>query len=173
MAPAQTPAGPWIELGRVLGPFGVRGWVRIESFTEPRAGILAYRTWHLRRLGERRMVRVQEARPHGRQFAVRIEGCADRDGAARLAGDAIEVPRSALPPLGAREYYRADLVGMTVRQMGGEILGTVAYFVDTPAHAVMVVQGERERWVPASARHLRRVDLAERTVWVDWQEPEG
>lgn len=171
--PAEAPAEAWIELGRVLGPFGIRGWVRVESFTEPPAGILEYRTWHLRRLSERRPVRVEEARPHGRHFAVRVAGCDDRDSAQRMAGEAIEVPRSTLAPLGAREYYRADLIGMTVRRMGGEILGTVAYFVDTPGHAVMVVQGEREHWVPASVQHLQRVDLAERTVWVDWQEPEG
>ena len=170
--PADAPTGGWIEVGRVLGAFGVRGWLRIESFTEPPDGIFSYRTWHLHTHGGRRPIRVEESKPHGRLFVARLADCTDRDSAARMAGAAIEVPRSELRPLGAREYYRADLIGMNVRRVSGESLGTVSHFIDTPGHAVMVVQGEREHWVPALAQHLSRVDLAGRTVWVDWQEPE-
>jgi len=163
----------WIELGRVVGAFGIRGWVRIESYTDPPSGILDYPVWHLRSSSGLRQVRVEEARPQGRQFVARLAGCADRDSAARMARETIEVRRSDLPRLGAREHYRADLIGMKVCRGEGEILGKVAYFIDTPGHAVMVVQGEREHWVPATAQHLRRVDRADGTVWVNWQELEG
>jgi 16S rRNA processing protein RimM len=90
-----------------------------------------------------------------------------------MARETIEVPRSDLPPLNEREHYRADLIGMNVRRSDGGLLGTVVRFIDTPAYAVMVVKGEREHWVPATPRHLRRVDREGCTVWVDWQEPEG
>jgi len=169
----MPPEENWIELGRVVGAFGIRGWVRIESYTDPPAGIFDYPTWHLRSQDGRRVVRVEEARPQGRQFAVRLAGCTDRDSAARMARETIEVPRSELPKLGAREHYRADLIGMKVCRAPGEILGKVAYFIDTPGHAVMVVQGERDYWIPATAQHLRRVDREQQTVWVDWQEPVG
>ncbi|HZF17655.1 MAG TPA: ribosome maturation factor RimM [Steroidobacteraceae bacterium] len=163
----------WIELGRVLGAFGIRGWIRIQSYTEPPEGILEYPTWHLANAGGRRLVRVEEARPHGRLFVARLAGCDDRDAAERLARDTIEVPRSELAKLGEREHYRADLIGMEVRSNGGERLGKVAYFMDTAGYAVMVVEGEQQHLIPATAAFLRRVDRKERTVWVNWQEPEG
>ena len=169
MPPPET----WVELGRVLGAFGIRGWIRIKSFTEPAAAILNYPTWHLTNRSGRRAVSVEEAKPHGRHFVARLAGCDDRDGAERLASDAIEVPRSELPKLGAKEHYRADLIGMSVCRTDGERLGRIASFIDTPGHAVMVVEGEREQLIPATPEYLRRVDRNERTVWVDWQEPEG
>lgn len=169
MPPLET----WVELGRVLGAFGVRGWIRIESFTEPADAILAYPTWHLANRSGRRAVQVEEAKPHGRHFVARLAGCDDRDAAERLAGDTIEVRRSELPKLGAKEHYRVDLIGMSVCRMDGERLGQIAQFIDTAGHAVMVVEGEREHLIPATAEYLRRVDRNERTVWVDWQEPAG
>ena len=82
----------------------------------------------------------------------------------------MEVDRAALPPPGEREYYRADLVGFSVRNLEGAELGTVSHFVDMPGGAVMVTQapGGREHWVPAVPRHLRQVDPAARTILVDW-----
>lgn len=168
--PAQE---SWIELGRVLGAFGIRGWIRIESFTEPPAGLLDYPVWHLANRSGRRAVRVEEAKPHGRLFIARIAGCEDRTSAERLAREAIEVPRSELPKLGEREHYRADLIGMDVYRGEDERLGSVAYFMDTAGHAVMVVEGEQEHLIPATAEHLRRVDRQARTIWVNWQEPAG
>lgn len=169
MPPQET----WVELGRVIGAFGIRGWIRLESYTEPPAGILEYPTWHLSNRSGRRAVRVEEARPHGRHFVARLAGCDDRNGAEELARDTIEVPRSELPPLGEREHYRADLIGMTVCRKDGERLGKVAYFMETAGYAVMVVDGDAQLLIPATADFLRRVDRKERTVWVNWQEPEG
>ena len=78
--------------------------------------------------------------------------------------------RAALPPLGEREYYRADLTGFRVRNLEGAELGVVSRFVDAPAGAVMVTKepGGREHWVLAVPKHLRKVDTAARTVLVDW-----
>ena len=80
------------------------------------------------------------------------------------------MPRSELPPRGARDYYRADLIGCEVVNLAGVRLGVVEYFVEIPAHAIMVVRGEQEFWVPAMPQHLRRVDLQARRVLVDWDE---
>ena len=78
------------------------------------------------------------------------------------------MPRAALPQRNDRDFYRADLIGCAVTNLAGAQLGTVSHFVETPAHAVMVVRGATEHWVPAVAQHLRRVDLAARQVLVDW-----
>jgi 16S rRNA processing protein RimM len=73
-----------------------------------------------------------------------------------------------LPPLEPGEHYRHDLIGYQVRNLEGVEFGTVEGFEDLPANAVMVVKGERERWVPTSREHLREIDDAAKTILVDW-----
>lgn len=159
-----------VILGRVLSAHGVRGWLKIQSYTEPPEGILQYRHWRLREPGQApRAVRVADAEFDGRWLRVSFEGIADRDAAERLRGAEIEVERSELPPPREREYYRDDLVGCAVRTLEGAALGVVSHFVDAPAGAVMVVKGEeREHWVLATPAHLKKVRLAEREIDVDW-----
>jgi 16S rRNA processing protein RimM len=161
----------WIELGRVGAPFGVKGWVHVDSYTDPPAGLLGYREWVLRLgNGERVVHRVAEGRQQPAGLVAHLQGIDDRGGAARLTGAAIEVERAALPRLGEREYYRRDLLGLRVRNLEGAELGTVSHFVDAPGGTVMVARGVqgREYWVLAGPPYLRRVDLAAGEVVVDW-----
>jgi 16S rRNA processing protein RimM len=157
-------AEAFVELGRIGAPFGVQGWVKVRSFTDPPDELLRFRRWTLR-LPEQPRV---EGRWQGRGLVARLEGIEDRNAAERLNGASVEVPRRQLPPPGERQFYRADLIGLEVKNLEGLRLGVVEYFVDTPAQAVMVVRGEREHWVPATPQHLRRVDLAGGTIEVDW-----
>ncbi len=160
-----------IELGRLGAPYGIRGWVHVDSYTDPPEGLLKYREWALRLAnGERATRRVAEGRRHGERLVAQLEGVASREGAAALTGAVIEIERAALPPAGQHEYYRADLEGLAVRNLEGVALGTVSHFVDAPAGAVMVVREPdgREHWVLASPRHLRSIDLAARLIVVDW-----
>ena len=158
-----------VVLGRVTGVFGIKGWVKIESYTDPVESILSFRDWLLEQRTARRAVAVREGRRHGRQVVAHIESFDDRDRAAELVGAEISVPRSSLPKLGAREFYRADLIGLTVRGGGGTVLGKVDHFIDAPAGPVMVVRGEQDLWLPARAPQLRRVDLTKGEVHVEWQ----
>jgi 16S rRNA processing protein RimM len=147
----------------------VKGWVHVDSYTDPLDGILEYRQWGLRLgSGERITRRVVEGHPHSDRLVARLEGIEDRERAAMLTGAVIEVTRAELPPTGEREYYQADLLGLDVRNQQGVQLGKVGYFVDTPASPMMVVQGEREYWVPAVPKHLSKVDLAAGLILVDW-----
>jgi len=153
----------------VGAPWGVKGWIRVDSYTDPPDGILEYRQWTLRLGSGERITRgVIEGRPHSDRLVARLEGIEDRDRAATLNGAVIEVPRADLPPTGEREYYQADLLGLMVRGLDGAELGKVGYFMDTPTGPMMVVQGEREYWVPAIPKHLSKVDLAAGLILVDW-----
>jgi len=159
----------WIELGRIGAPWGVKGWMHIETYTDPPEGLLEYRQWVLRLgTGERITRRLADGHPHSDRLVARLEGIEDRDKAAALTGAVIEVDRAELPATGDREYYRADLVGFKVRNLEDVELGTVGYFVDTPTGPMMVVQGVREHWVLAIPKHLRKVDLAAGLILVDW-----
>jgi len=161
----------WIELGRVGAPFGIRGWVHVESHTAPAEGLLGYREWAVRLAGGERLVkRVLEGRRHAAGLVAHLEGVDDRGAAGALGGAVIEIERARLPCLPEREYYRADLQGLRVRNLEGAELGTVSHFVEAPTGAVMVTReaGGREHWVPAAPPYLRRVDLTKGEVLVDW-----
>lgn len=165
----------WVQLGRVGAPWGVKGWVHVDSYTDPPDGILEYRRWMLRLgSGERVSHRIAEGHPHSDRIVARLEGIEDRDRAAALTGAVIEVDRAELPPTGEREYYQADLIGLPVRNLEGVELGKVDYFVESPTGPMMIVKGEREYWIPAVPQHLRKVDLAAGSIEVDWPaEPLG
>jgi 16S rRNA processing protein RimM len=154
-----------------VGLFGVRGAVKVQSHTDPLEALLDYPEWQLDLPGGPIRGQLKEGRPHGRQLVVSLEGFADCDAARRLIGADIRIPRSELPAPEAGEYYRVDLIGLKVTNEQGEVLGRVSHFIETHpnAHPIMVVmQGKTEHWVPATAQHIRRVDLAGGVVQVDW-----
>jgi 16S rRNA processing protein RimM len=156
-----------IEVGRLGAAHGVRGWLRVQSYTDPPQRLFEWRTWHLQDLRE---VKLLESRPQGNGWIVHLEGVDERDGAARLTGQMILVDRELMPPAEGREHYRDDLVGFEAKNLEGAVLGTVDHFVDTPGNVVMVIKGAREHWVPVTGQHLRRIDKDARTVSVDWPE---
>lgn len=157
-----------VVLGRIAGPFGVRGWFKVASFTDPPAQILDFPCWKADAPGGVRELRPAEGRPHGKVFVVRLEGVDDRDAAIALGKPELWVDRQELPALKEGEFYRGDLVGLEVVNLAGESLGRVDHFLDMPANPVMVVVGERERWLPVGPGRLLRVDPQAKRITVDW-----
>lgn len=166
-----------IELGTLGAPFGVRGWIKVTSHIEPPERIFDYPLWNIARGDRRAQFRVDDSGRSSGRLTVKLAGVDDRDAAAALNGAAVLVPRSQLPAPREKEFFRADLLGCEVRASDGRLLGTVAYFIDTPAHALMAVEQAGEgvprgapTLIPAVPRHIKRVDLAARSVVVDWDD---
>jgi 16S rRNA processing protein RimM len=162
-----------LELGRIGAPYGIKGWVHVQSFTSPPEKLLKYRSWSLSAAAPRAeapTLKVLEGRLQGNGLVARLEGIEDRDKAALLQGSIVSVARSLLPKLRKREFYQADLIGLSVTNLEGVALGEVSHFVETPGGDVMVVRGGAgpEHWVPATKEHLSKVDLAAGQVVVDW-----
>jgi 16S rRNA processing protein RimM len=155
-------------MGRVAAPFGVKGWVRIQVFTEALDSLLDYPTWWVGRDGDWHERQVEEADVHGRALVARLAGCDDREAAAALAGAQVAVTRGALPEPEAGEYYWRDLQGLRVANLQGEELGTVSHLLETGAHDVLVVEGDRERLIPFVDAYVVEVDLARGELVVDW-----
>ena len=156
-------------LGRIIGPFGVRGWLKVMSFTDPLEQILDYPSWRVDLpRAVRRELRPLESRRHGKGLVVRFEGIDDRDAAIALGRLDVWVERRELPALKKGEFYRADLAGFEVVNLQGQALGRVDHFLDMPANAVMVVAGEREHWLPLGPDQVFRVDLEHGRITVDW-----
>ncbi len=163
-------AGPdrRVSVGRVAGLFGVRGWIKVYSYTRPREAILNYRPWLIEHDGAWRAIGVTDGRAHGRGIVAQLEGCTDRDATAPLVGAEIAVLVSQLPEAGKNEYYWAELEGMRVVNVAGEELGQVANLFETGANDVMVVRGDRERLIPFARGVIRRVDRLSGVIHVDW-----
>jgi 16S rRNA processing protein RimM len=165
--------GRRIVLGRIAGVFGIKGWLKIESWTRPPENILHYPVWQLGRSGKWYEVQLDEGRRQGRGLVARLadaagEAWTDRDRAAGLVGSEIAVWREQLPPLPENEFYWSDLVGLEVQDLEGRSLGRVRELIETPAHDMLVVSGEREQLIPYVGPIVRSVDLAAGQIRVDW-----
>jgi 16S rRNA processing protein RimM len=157
-----------IQLGFVGAPFGVRGWVKLRSHTDPPERLLEHRSLMLGQGSVWQTYRIEASGRSGGALTVKLSGVEDRDQAQALRGAQICVPRSELPPRNDRDFYRADLVGCEVVNLDGIGLGRVQHFMETPVQVLMVVRGERDILIPAVPQYLRRVDLQSRRVVVDW-----
>jgi len=158
-----------VILGRIVGLFGIRGWVKVFSYTDPREAVLDYDHWLLRRGSGWQAAELAEGQRHGKGVIARLQGIDDRDAATELIGSDIAITREELPDPGAGRYYWADLEGMTVVRKDGTEIGKVAYVMETGANDVLVVDGATERLIPfVPDKVVLDVDLAERRICVDW-----
>jgi 16S rRNA processing protein RimM len=159
----------WVVLGRVSGLFGVQGWVRVFSHTDPREGIVSYNPVFLKRRDEWQPFEIEEGRAHGAGVVLKFAGCDDRDQAMTLLQREIAVRRTQLLPPEPGDYYWTDLEGLQVVTLDGVELGTVHSLFATGANDVMVVRGERERLVPfIRGDVIVEIDLERRLLRVDW-----
>lgn len=156
-----------VRLGEISGVYGVRGWVKVLSFTEPRTNLFDYTRWLLEHRGGRRAVDVEATRSTGRNLLAKLADIDDRDEAAALIGAQISVPRRELPDCAPGEYYWADLEGLAVVNRAGEPLGTVERLVATGSNDVLVLDGGQ--MIPfVQGEIVISVDLGDRKIEVDW-----
>jgi 16S rRNA processing protein RimM len=163
-------SGKWVLVGKIVGLSGVRGEVKLESYTEPRTQIFSYQPWLLKSgLGDSEISGCR-GRAQGKGIVATLPEIEDRDGAARFVGSEIWVRRSALPRSKKGEYYWADLEGLEVDTVEGAKLGRVSHLVATGANDVLVVvDGKRERLIPfVLDDYVKEVDLESGRITVDW-----
>ncbi len=159
----------WVTLGRVSGVFGVKGWLKVQSYTEPRDNIASFGAWTLRRDGADHVFDVDESQGHGNGVIAKLRGIDDRDRAGEWVGAEIVVERERLPAVGANEFYWTDLEGLEVRTTTGLVLGNVEQLLATGGNDVLIVGGGQERLIPfVLGRVVKQVDLAAGLIIVDW-----
>ncbi len=159
-----------VTIGRISGVYGVRGWLKVFSETQPRDGILHYHPLYLSHDGQTwRTVEVEDGRVHGQGIVLKLRGCDDRDQAAAFIGQQIGITREQLPPTAPGEYYWIDLIGLRVVNEQGLELGRVDSLFSTGANDVVVVRGEQEYLLPfVQGSVIRQIDLAAGLMQVDW-----
>ncbi len=158
-----------VALGYISAVHGVKGWVKVLSYTKPREAILNYDHWLVLRNDQWQPLALLQGKRHGKSVIACLEGIEDRDAAAGLLGCDVGVARGDLPDIESGRYYWTDLEGMKVVDRGGDEIGKVAYVMETGANEVLVTVGERERLIPFVAdKVILDVDLANGVITVDW-----
>ncbi len=160
-----------IVLGRISGAYGVKGWIKVNSETQPVQNICRYSPWYLEINGQWQAVDPLQCRKHGKGVVAQLEDCADRDKATALKGINIAIKREQLPSVdNTDDVYWTDLEGLQVENTEGIEFGKISHLFETGSNDVMVVKGERERFIPFIREQVVvRIDLDKGLVVVDWE----
>ena len=159
-----------IALGYISAVHGIKGWVKVHSWTRPLEAVLEYQPWLLG--DDKRPVKIVDGRKQGKGLVALLPGFENREDAASLVGQQIFVERDQLPATAEDEYYWSDLEGLEVHTTEGVLLGRVEKLMETGANDVLVIRGKREHLVPfIQGQYVKRVDLDSGLIEVDW-DPE-
>jgi 16S rRNA processing protein RimM len=168
----------FVGLGYISGIHGIRGWVKVFSYTQPREQILEYPLWHIS--AEKTLdspdaeaaltaTRLESGRMQGKGIVAKLAGVEDRDAAAALIDFGIFVPRAQLPDTEPGQYYWADLAGLSVCDSAGRMLGVVDHLMETGGHDVLVLDGGAHRMIPfVPGKVVLDVDPERGLITVDW-----
>jgi 16S rRNA processing protein RimM len=160
----------WIVMGRIAAPFGIKGWVKVQPFSDDPGTLMDFESWRVGRDTEQALYTVETIQEHSNALVAKLEGIDDRDAAYALRGQEISVERSKLPPPEENEYYWSDLIGLTAVNREGVELGKVDSLMETGAQDVLVIKGKREHLIPFIAQFVGKVDVAGGLIEVDWGE---
>ncbi len=162
-------------IGQITSVFGIKGWLKVFSYTDPKEGILNYRDWTLDLDGRRISVKLEEGRRQGKAIVVRLKDIDNREAALKYCGASVKVATNELPELPQGEFYWFQLVGLDVYTVEGECLGTVHHLLETGSNDVLVVHAstdsidQRERLIPyLPDQVVKEVDMAGGRMVVSW-----
>ncbi|MBT8421845.1 MAG: ribosome maturation factor RimM [Gammaproteobacteria bacterium] len=168
-----------VPVGRIAGAYGIKGWVKITSFTDPAENVFKYAPWTLCDSRGNRpdtVVGVLESKAHGKGWVARLEGVADRNAAEEMKGLQIIVGRDRLPEPEVGQYYWADLEGLQVNDQHGKCLGRIDHLLETGSTDVMVIvddagRGNGRCLIPfIEGQTVTSVDLEAGCLQVDWDD---
>ena len=177
---AQLPADA-VEVGRIQDAWGIKGWFRVLSHSADPQALFSSKRWFImpsergaKTFSGVLKLAIREAKTHSDSIVATAQEIDDRSAAELLKGARVFVPRSSFPTADKDEYYWVDLIGLTVVNREGEQLGEVKELLSTGPQTVLVLAYEadgkaQERMIPFVAAYVDTVDLAARTIAVDWQ----
>lgn len=159
-----------VVVGKIGAPYGVQGWVKVHSFTQPGENLFGYPLLFEAHSGVSRSVKIEQFKPHGDSFVAKLADINDRDAAALITNSTVVVYRKDLPELDSEEFYLEDLIGLSVYNQDNIKLGQVKDFFETGANEVLVVQDEAvEHLIPfVPEMFVLNIDLPGKQMQVRW-----
>lgn len=170
-----------ILVGKINAVYGLKGWVKVYSYTDPKEQIFAYTPWFIKKgplkIGsETQELKIDKGKIHGKGLVVLAAGYEDRTQAESLIGNEIWVDRNVVPELAEGDYYWEQLEGLNVINQADELLGTVSHLLETGANDVLVVVAtkdsidDKERLIPyVESEVVLKIDLEANEILVAWQ----
>jgi 16S rRNA processing protein RimM len=177
-----------IEVGKIIGAWGIKGWIRVQPFASDPQALFSSRRWFIKPPESKgphglsahpaipEVLKITWSKEHGDAIVAQCQEVGDRAAAQALRGARVFVPRASFPTADKDEYYWVDLIGLAVVNLQGQGLGTVVGLLDTGPHSVLRIAPEdadpadeaSQRLVPFVAAYVVDVSLAERRITVDW-----
>lgn len=181
---SATDSTLYIKIGHVGSAYGLKGWVNIISYTQPKINIINYSPWYLKNTDlnsvkhnsdvEYQLVEISQIRKHGKGIVAQLPDCHDRTQAESLKNIEIAILREQLPKPNRDEYYWHDLIGLNVTTVNNVTLGKIIDLIETGANDVLVVEekhGDKSntRLIPfVRPSVVTKIDLTTNLVVVDW-----
>ena len=160
-----------VILGKFVGVYGIKGWLKVFSDTDPIANILEYTPWWIHLSGKWQEVQELQGKLHGKGLIVQLKGYDTPEASRVFVGIEIVIERGQLPKLSKGEIYWADLEGMQVVNLEGHSLGHVSQLFSTGSNDVLVVTGKKRHLIPyLPDQVIIEVDIANKLIKVDWDE---
>jgi len=163
-----------VVLGTLGTVYGIKGWLKVNSFTDVAEAIFDYNPWLINQNGVWREIQVSSWKRHNKGLICKLDGIDVREDALALTNVEIGVAADLLPALPEGEFYWRDLIGCTVVTTKGQLLGRLDHLLETGSNDVMVVKpcpgslDDRERLLPYTEQCVQKVDLAAGEMRVDW-----
>jgi 16S rRNA processing protein RimM len=157
-------------MARISGPYGVKGWIKIQPFTVDINQLLNKKEWLIGDEKSSISYPIETSKIHGNSIVAKLVNIDDRDAAFGLRNKTILIPKHELPALEKGEYYWNDLMGHAVINQKQEHLGVVQTFLETGANDVLVVKGDKEYLIPFIPHVILNVDMEKKEIEVDWDK---
>lgn len=166
----------WLVIGRFTAPYGIKGWLKVLSHTEPMENIGEYEPIWIAEGNGWKPIALKRVQSHGKGLVAQIAGCDDRTQAEQFIGRDIAIQRNQLPKLPQGEYYWSELEGLEVFTLQGQKLGSIDHLLETGANDVMVVKpspgsvDDQERLIPYVPEiYVMAVQKDQGRMTVDWE----
>lgn len=158
-----------IIIGCLGAVHGLKGWMKVNSFTQPNHNIFSYNPWLLHLSDDWLPIKITQFSHHGKNLIAHIPGYDDCDSARALVHTEIAIYREQLPKLPKGEFYWTDLEGLTVINEQGVYLGVVDYLLNTGANDILMVEGKKQYLIPyVFGQFVTQVDLEKQEIHVVW-----
>lgn len=175
-----SPPSDLIVMGRLNRPYGIRGWIRVEVYTEYLDSLLEFSSWWIQKPNAKnaaarsaelwQQVNVAEGKIYQDGLVVKFADVNNPEEAQLWGRSSVAVSRADFPESERDSVYWVDLIGMSVLDSHGELFGVVDHLFETGAHDVLCVKGTRgEQLIPYTEPFLKSVDTQARQIVVDWE----